>query len=78
MRREVEDRHEEAARAAALAWPTGAAPDAVTEALHRLGETREELLFAVEGVDTEHVRALVAAATDDAAAVHEAADLVSS
>jgi hypothetical protein len=78
MRRTVEERHADAERAAALAWPTGGAPDAVTEALHRLGETREELQFAVEGDDTERVHALVAAATDDAATVHEAADLISS
>jgi hypothetical protein len=78
LRREVEDRHADAQRSAALAWPTGGAPDAVTEALHRLGETREELHFAVEGGDTERVRALVAAATEDAAAIHEAADLISS
>lgn len=78
LRREVEERHADAERAASLAWPSGHAPDAVTEALHRLGETREELAFAIQGQDTDRLRELVAAAAEDAAAVHEAADLVSS
>jgi hypothetical protein len=78
IRREVGGRHADASRAAQLAWPRGGAPDAVTEALHRLDEAREQLAFAADGDDPENLRELAASANEDAAAVHEAADLVSS
>jgi hypothetical protein len=78
IRRAVGDRQAEATRAAQLAWPKGGAPDAVTEALHRLAEANEQLAFAAEGADLDDLRELVATTTEDAAAVHEAANLISS
>lgn len=78
MRSQIDERLTEAERVAALAWPSGGAPDAVTEALHRLAQSREELAFAIEGGDTERLVRVAGTATEDAATVHEAADLVSS
>ncbi|MFN8622124.1 MAG: hypothetical protein U0869_15440 [Chloroflexota bacterium] len=78
IRRDVAERQADAARAAELAWPRGGAPDAVTEALHRLDEAREQLAFVAEGDDPDGLRELAANAAEDAAAIHEAADLISS
>ena len=78
LRQELEELHADAVRAADLAWPDGRAPDAVTEALHRLHEAKEHVAFATEGDDPARLAELAATAAEDAASVHEAADLISS
>jgi hypothetical protein len=74
----VEERHADAVRASVLAWPHGGAPESVVEAIQRLDEACQHLAFAADGDDPEPVRVIAVAAAQDAASVHEAADLVSS
>jgi hypothetical protein len=78
IRQELEERIAEAVRAAQLAWSDGRAPDAVTSALHRLLEIREELAFIDDEADLPRARELAISVMEDAHVVHEATDLISS